>query len=425
MEKVLNPVNWNPNIVGYGIAALSLLYVSFVFVLFPELQLWSTWALVAVLAVIVGIYVITVDRAKHRQLVEHQRMLRAAMANMHDVVIITDTRPSKEGGPRILFVSESVLHMTGYLPEELIGCSASPFCGPDTDPEAMSRLIAALDDRKPIKEVLINYRKDGKPFWNEVEIVPISADRQGGQEYFTAVQRDISHTKQRELELQLSQKKLRRLSRAQDGILEQERLRIARDLHDELGQSLTAMKLDLGMTIAEIPTLAKPQAQRLSGMLVRVDGIIDQVRDIAANLRPAMLDDLGFEAAAEWFLGRCTGRGELDVQWRAELNGRSRLSSEATTGLFRVLQECMTNINRHARARQVDVRYSEVTDQAILEVRDDGVGFDPGTADITGLGLLGMRERVAMLSGTLVVESALNAGTRIKVTLPLGRATND
>ncbi|WP_189430689.1 PAS domain-containing sensor histidine kinase [Alishewanella longhuensis] len=371
---------------------------------------------------VVGVFGIARDRTEYYRVAENRRMLRAAIAQIQDVIIITETNPLDDPGPSIVFVNEPVKEMTGYEPEELMGKSPRILQGPETDPAVLRRIRAALEAKQPIKEELINYCKDGKPYWNEIEIVPIVAKDIGQGEYFASVQRDITESKRQQMKLLQTQRELRLLNKAQDTIIERERRRIARDLHDDLGQTLTAMKLDLSLALRDVSHLPKAKLNRLQAMIDYIDDVIERVRDIAANLRPAMLDDLGFEATAEWFLKQYSGRDDMTIHWHAELasNNNPQAKGDVATTLFRILQECMTNIIRHAKATTVWVHYEETDKQAQLCVKDDGVGFNKSKLKSTGLGLVSMRERVVMHDGQLTVNAVIGQGTEILVSLPLG-----
>ncbi len=374
---------------------------------------------------VIGVFGVASDKTEKYRLEEKRRLLQACMSQVQDVIIITETDPLDEPGPRIIYVNEGVERMTGYGPAELLGKSPRVFQGPETDRAALDRIRDALSVREPIKEVVVNYCKDGEPFWNEIEIVPISTTGIGQNEYFASVQRDITQTMQHQAALRHTQEELRRLSRAQETILEQERRRIARDLHDELGQTLTALKLNLGVAANDLKELSPSHGRRLESLVGFVDGAVDKVREISSNLRPAMLDDLGFEAAAEWFLEKCAGRDGLEVRWSSEPAGDGRVKGEVATALFRILQECMTNISRHSNASTVLIDYLESEKSVCLEIRDDGCGFDPGRVGVSGFGLVGIRERVGMLHGKLTVESAIGKGVRISVELPLKGELHD
>lgn len=374
---------------------------------------------------VTGVFGVARDRTERYRLKESRRLLQACMAQIHDVIIITETDPLDPPGPRIVYVNEGVERMTGYRPDEVLGNTPRMFQGPDTDRAALRRIRKALERREPIKEVLVNYCKDGVPFWNEIEIVPIPSPGVGGRSYFAAVQRDITQTKRREAELRHSREELRQLTRAQEGVLEQERRRIARDLHDELGQTLTALKLNLNLAVDQMGELTGEHRQHLESTIESVDDAVEKVREISSNLRPPILDDLGFEAAAEWLLSRWAGRDGLDVKWHSEPADDGVVRGEVATALYRILQECMTNVSRHSEASVVTIHYRENETSASLEVRDDGAGFDPAVAGHYGSGLVGIRERAAMLGGNLSVESASGKGVRIRVELPLEKNLND
>ncbi|MEQ5814266.1 PAS domain S-box protein [Marinobacter sp. NFXS11] len=374
---------------------------------------------------VTGVFGVARDKTERYRLEESRRLLQACMAQIHDVIIITEMDPLDPPGPRIVYVNEGVERMTGYRPNEVLDNTPRMFQGPDTDRAALRRIRKALERREPIKEVLVNYCKNGVPFWNEVEIVPIPAPGIGGRSYFASVQRDITKTKQREAELRHSQEELRQLTRAQEGVLEQERRRIARDLHDELGQTLTALKLNLGLAVDQMEELSGDHRQHLEATIESVDDAVEKVREISLNLRPPMLDDLGFEAAAEWLLTRWAGRDGLDVKWHSEPAEDGVVKGEVATALYRILQECMTNVSRHSEASVVTIHYRETETSANLEVRDNGGGFDPAVAGNYGSGLVGVRERVVMLGGDLSVESASGKGVRIRVELPLENNLDD
>lgn len=375
---------------------------------------------------VTGVFGVARDKTARYRLEENRRLLQACMSQIQDVIIITETDPLDPPGPKIVYVNDAVQAMTGYRPEEILGQTPRIFQGPDTDKAALGRIRRALERRDSVKEVLVNYCKDGVPFWNEIEISPISASLIGGRSYFASVQRDVTQTMHREASLRHSQGELRQLSRARESLLEQERRRIARDLHDELGQTLTALKLKLGLAVNQMEELSQEHRQHLESTIDSVDGAVEKVRDISSNLRPPMLDDLGFEAAAEWLLAGWSDRDNgLDVQWYSNPAGEGVVKGEVATALFRILQECMTNVSRHSAASQVAVYYQETDTHAILEVRDNGRGFDPALAGHYGSGLVGIRERVAMLGGDLTVESAIGKGVRVLVELPLESKRDD
>lgn len=231
--------------------------------------------------------------------------------------------------------------------------------------------------------------------------------------------RDVTEQRRYEMRLKESQEELRRLNNATERVREEERSRIARDLHDDLGQTLTSIKMDLGRLQEASDRLPAAAAARISALQEPIDNAIEQVREIAAKLRPDILDDLGFEAAAEWFLQRCEARYGLHISLQLTPGVNGQAQGDVATVLYRILQECMTNIARHAQATRVTVKYDEQDGFAVLEVEDDGRGFEMRRGRQPGLGILGMQERAALLGGSVLLDSAPGEGTRVIVHMPL------
>lgn len=256
--------------------------------------------------------------------------------------------------------------------------------------------------------------------------IPIELSLSGtiyrGEQLFTAVFRDLSERQKAEYELAETNRQLHALAAAQQNVREEERLRISRELHDELGQSLTGIKMEvswLGSRLAAIePTLEKK--------VVSIKNLIDEgiasIRRISSELRPLVLDDLGFSAAAKWYVAQFSGRTGINVDLRLSDNDPENGSAIATT-LFRVLQESLTNIARHAGAAKVEIQLGFSENCWNLSVRDDGCGIDEARSSHVGIGLIGMKERVQILGGTFKLASTPGQGVLISVQIPAELAT--
>jgi signal transduction histidine kinase len=217
-------------------------------------------------------------------------------------------------------------------------------------------------------------------------------------------------------ELALSRGELRSLSARLVDAQETERRAIARELHDEVGQSLGAMLVDLGRLSARIPA-TDVQAREELGQLRRVAETASQkVRNIALLLRPSMLDDLGLAAALEWQAREVSRRGEMEVDVSSE-GVPGDLPDEVNTTIYRIVQEALNNAARHSSARNAHVTVTRDGLTITVTVRDDGRGFDPGKT--RGMGILGMQERAERLGGTLRIDSRPGAGTVLTAELPL------
>ncbi len=216
---------------------------------------------------------------------------------------------------------------------------------------------------------------------------------------------------------------LGRLLRKVIAAQEEERKRLARELHDETSQQLTALGMQLDLIGRTLPAEG-PASPRLTDTRRLVGRMVDDLHRVIYDLRPSMLDDLGLLPAIRWYAERLSKRG-VAVQFEFP-DAPLDLSPEARIAVYRVVQEALSNIERHARAETVLVACTVSPTELAIEVEDDGVGFDPEEMrqpreSGQGLGLLGMRERLSLLGGTCVVESQPGAGTRIVIRLPLAR----
>ena len=216
---------------------------------------------------------------------------------------------------------------------------------------------------------------------------------------------------------------LQRLSAQLIRVQEEERRTIARELHDEVGQALTAIKVELAL--AERSLRPADHSEPLLGTARSLtEATLHTVRDLSRLLHPAVLDDIGLGAAVDSYVREFRKRYDLPVEFAHTFT--DRLPQEAEAAAYRIVQEALTNIARHARATSCRIVIDQVGDSIEVLVADDGVGFDPevqrsGRSD-RGLGLLGMQERVTRLGGACVVDSAPGRGTSVTVTLPLHRA---
>ena len=218
-------------------------------------------------------------------------------------------------------------------------------------------------------------------------------------------------------EVQRSFEQLRALAARLQSIREEERTRVAREIHDQLGQSLTAIKIDVSVLVRQWPDDPQ-QAARSASILKLVDETIQAVRRISTELRPGILDDLGLVATVEWageeFEARTGTTCRLDLS-----QDDIAVDQEQATAVFRILQETLTNVARHAEATQVEVRLAKEHGGLTLEVRDNGKGIPDDNVSMSGsLGILGMRERAMLIGGTLTITGVPGKGTTVRVRIP-------
>jgi PAS domain S-box-containing protein len=263
-------------------------------------------------------------------------------------------------------------------------------------------------------------RADGEEFPIDASI---SQSGEGALRQYTVILRDITLRVERERRLERHREELRELSARVLEAREEEKALIARELHDELGQLLTALKMDLAWLRGR-GSAAGELGSRLAAMSEIVDRMVGSTRRIAADLRPLMLDDLGLTDAVHWLVDEFSGHS--GVRCELEVDGEDAfgaLDPKVAIAVYRALQESLTNVAKHAKATRVRVALRAGAGEVLFEVEDDGCGID--MSDLgkpRSLGLKGMRERVTYLGGKLEVARGTPRGTRVRARVPL-RAT--
>jgi PAS domain S-box-containing protein len=260
-------------------------------------------------------------------------------------------------------------------------------------------------------------RKDGSVIWTDV-VASVVETPEGEATGFIAIHRDITELRRSQELLRESHERLQHLAARLMDIREHERSAMARELHDELGQALTRLSIDLSWLTERLPR--RLRTERTSAMASLVDQMLTTVQHLSSRLRPAILDDFGLEAAIEWQaqeFERWNGaRCHFDL-WLPSLPP----NRERDTAVFRILQESLTNVARHARATRVEIRCRVWGDELVLEVDDDGLGIDAGRSGGPGsLGLLGMRERARAAGGCIEIGRRAGGGTAVRLTVPVG-----
>lgn len=257
--------------------------------------------------------------------------------------------------------------------------------------------------------------REGEQRWADIRAVVRRLEN--GLVVWDGIVWDISESKRIEMALNESQAQLRELSAHLESVREEEKARIAREVHDELGQVLTVLKLETSMCELAYGELDAGLQQRLDSMKRLIANLFQLVRDVATALRPPILD-AGISSAIEWQAHRFEARTQIPCLVQVPDN-LPVLADDKAIGLFRVLQEALTNVMRHARAHTVEVQLGLSGTDLCLTIIDDGVGFVSGPGRPSSFGLVGMRERVLMLGGCLQLDSRPGEGTTLTVRIPL------
>ena len=317
--------------------------------------------------------------------------------------------------------NSGVERIKGYKAEEIIGQHFSIFYTTEDIKQGKCELelrVAASEGR--FEEEGWRVRKDGSLFWASVVVTALH-DQAGQLHGFSKVTRDITERKQVEETQLKTQERLQALSGKLIEAQEAERRRIARELHDEIGQALTAVKINLQgfQRSFDESEITSPLQESIS----IVEVALQQVRSLSLDLRPSLLDDLGLVAALRWYLDRQSQRSGIIGELVAEPL-ETMLLPDLETTCFRIVQEALTNVVRYAQAKRVTVELWQQAAQLHLVIRDDGIGFDVQAAreqatQGRSLGLLGMEERALLVGGQIHIESVCQRGTEIRVCFPL------
>ena len=350
-----------------------------------------------------------------------EKMLASIAAALGEGLAVTD----KQG--RVIFVNPEAERLLGWNERDIVGRNlhhcihylkedGSPYPEQECPVATYAPQGAAYRSED---EIFV--RKDGTTFHVSYVATPLIED--GKVIAVVTAFQDISRRKRAEHELIESRRSLRALSNFLQTVREEERARIARELHDELGQALTALKMDVSWMMSRFSDEQDTLLDKADGMMTLIDSTVESVRRIAANLRPGLLDDLGLAAAVEWLLEEFTQR--TGVPYRLQLShDEFDFDSGLSITVFRILQEAITNVARYAQASRLQVEIEDRGGNVTLTVADDGIGFDP--QGIPGkrksFGLLGIRERVNALGGRFDLVSKPGIGTELRVELPKAMA---
>ena len=263
---------------------------------------------------------------------------------------------------------------------------------------------------------ILGLRSDGTEFPIESTI---SHTLIAGKLQMTAVLRDVTEQRRSVLEMKAANKQLRKLSTALENVREEERTRISRELHDDLGQQLTGIKLSLGWLSGRLKEGRTALPESVDEMRHMLDAAIASVRRISTELRPVILDDLGFGEAVAWLTAEFFKHSE--IKYTLNLPAAYLIKEEAlSTALFRIVQEALTNVVRHAHATEVRIDLLEAGEQLELRIKDNGQGLGD-TPRKEGIGLVSMRERANAVGGNFSFASVPGEGVTVKVSIPLSQ----
>lgn len=349
------------------------------------------------------------ERKRTEALRESEERYRTLFLCISDGIIIHDTNGV------VVDANEVTCVRLGYERDEILGMNVKEI----VDNESSLKVNKRISDTMQVGETLfetVYLTKSGKKIFCEVSerIFEIKGER-----LIQSISRDITERKQVQEALVVSERLLRNLSRKLISAHEEERTVLAREIHDELGQELSALLLEIEW-LKKQPEHKQEFFQRLSGM---VEELSFEVWRICKGLHPVVLDKLGLSAAMESYLEIFEKREKLAVKSNIATVTKNELPRDVALGIYRIFQESLTNTLKHSNAECVVVSMIHTDDELVLEMRDDGVGFPlkKNNGDEKGIGLIGMRERAALMNGALNIQSLPGQGTCITLRVPINK----
>jgi PAS domain S-box-containing protein len=362
----------------------------------------------------IGIFFITVTAYLVRRLTAaefEQEALRKHFDYLskyaNDIVVLIDE------SRKIIEANDRALSTYGYTREELLTMDPRLLRVPE-ERDKFDRQLSQIDLESGLIFETLHQRKDGSLFPVEVSARIFTL---GGRKYFQSIIRDITERKRAEEAIRLQRDRLRSLAARVESVREEERKLLAREIHDQLGQELTAIKMNIAVLAAR-EKHDEEISVKMQYIRQLVDASILTVRKIATSLRPGVLDELGLTAAVQWQVAEF--EKQFGIRCTHAIDRETILPSDGVSiVLFRILQESLTNVAKHAAATHVRVKMETVNDGLRLTVEDNGRGID---ADHPGkkksLGILGMKERAFALGGTVTIDHLAVGGTRVIAYIP-------
>ena len=341
-----------------------------------------------------------------RNLIKSEEKFRTLIRQASDGIITV----YEDGTP--VEVNETLSLLTGFTREELLTMKAYELFY-DRDPDQRVQLYVQMKKGLTVITERMIRKKDGSLV--EVEV----SSKQMPDGLYQGIIRDITVRKRTEEALQRSHRELRELASHLETVRENERTHMAREIHDELGQQLTGLKMDISWLSKKIKSDDESINEKIKDTITLIDKTVVTVRRIATQLRPSILDDLGLVAAMEWQSEEFGKRSEINTVFVSNLS-HIDLKPETATGIFRIFQESLTNVLRHSKATRVKISF-DVNDKMItLMIEDNGAGFDEkAILNKKTLGLLGMKERALLIKGNYEIKGNIGRGASVIITVPL------
>ncbi len=362
---------------------------------------------------VIGFQNVIRDITRHkeavRELLASEEKYRALVEHSMDAISLA----SPDG--QLLEANEAYLRLFGYVRDEIDEVDVAQQY---VDPQARGRFLARMESHDTLVDDEVKLRKKDGTVMDCLRSVVTRRAADGKVLGFQNVIRDVTERKRWEEELKDSHERIHHYAAHLEKVREDERAGIARELHDQLGQALTVIKMDLASMRQGLARGQSVDLEKIASTIRLVESTANDVRRISSELRPVILDDFGFVAAMEWYQQQFQTR--TGILCRLDVPEEPNVDRNRSTALYRIFQELLTNVARHAAAKSMSASFKLADSFYVLTVADDGCGMDEAVADRgSSLGFMGIRERLAPFGGTLAVAGMPGKGTRVTVTMPL------
>ena len=354
---------------------------------------------------------VLIDITERKQAEEEIQRLSLIARTTDNAVIITDL------SGKIEWVNNAFTRMTEYTFAEALGRGEAELLhGEQTDPRVMARMEDADRRGELFQCEILSYTRSGTPFWREVMHQPLF-NGNGNLTHYMSISRDVTERKDAYQKLVQSRREIQSFARQLNDVLEDERARIAREIHDEFGQQLAGLKMYL---LALRGYLAEGGEAVLESTMAAADNTIQSMRKFATELRPGILDTLGLTPSLEWLINDFEVKSGIACRFTAKDETQGTMDKNLSICCFRICQEALTNIIKHAEATLVTTELEITGERLFMRIADNGKGMHPDRIQNPfSMGMLGMRERAALVGGQLFVHSAPGDGTTLDLLIEM------
>lgn len=347
---------------------------------------------------------VTMENITERKKEEQRlKLLETVIINTTDAVIITEAFPYDPPGPKVLYVNDSYYKMTGYSKEEVIGKTPRILQGANTDKNELMRLKKAMDNNLSCEIEIINYKKNGEEFWTSLNISPV-LNQEGVPVYWVGIKRDITESKRHEQDIK----------KAIISAQEKQQYFIGRELHDNIAQILVGALITIGMVKESDPKQNDWINQTKEG----IHNSIHEIRKLSHRLAPVKFEGDNFIPAIQNLLKSINTENKYKIVTHFDNLDNANLNSELQLNLYRILQEQLQNIIKHANATEIEISIRLIENMLRLRIFDNGQGFNTATLN-DGIGLRNIKNRAEIFSGFCIIKSSPGNGCELLIKIPL------